>query len=240
MATKSPVSPRGKSFAFAAITVVLAAFSIQTLSSASYAAPVATETSSYTSFFQDRNPDLLGSGWNACANEITWSVDTSALSSKVSQREVARLATAFEQWSNASGLSFRYLGNHAMQYDSATHHLQAETMPASGHIAVSFLPAEASPLLASNVYGFGMPTFVMDSTNQIIGGVMVLKKEVVSKKSKTDPKALDNLYLHELGHVLGLGHVDDSSQVMYPTIFRTSRLGVGDKNGITAFSQRCQ
>lgn len=240
MARESSKSVRGRLIASVAITVGLVAFSIQTLSPATYAAPVATDSTSYTSFFQNKNPDLVGSGWNACAEEITWSVDASALSSKVSQLEVARLATAFQQWSDASGLSFKYLGNHAMKYDSATHHLHAENMPASGHIAVSFLPAEASPLLASNVYGFGMPTFVMGSTNQIIGGVMVLKKEVVSKKSKTDPKALDNLYLHELGHVLGLGHVDDASQVMYPTIFRTSRLGAGDKSGITSFSQRCQ
>lgn len=212
---------------------------VPAMTSATYAVPLAPESTSFTSFFQNRNPNLVGSGWSACTNEITWSVDTRMLSPKVAQVEVARLTLAFDKWSEASGLSFKFLGTQAMTYDSTTHHLHAETMPTSGHIAVSYLPAEASPLLAPNVYGFGMPTFVMDSTNQIIGGVMVLKREVVAKKSKSDPKALDNLYLHELGHVLGLGHVDDASQVMYPTIFKTARLGSGDRDGIAAFSQRC-
>lgn len=243
MASTSPKSTRGRSFASAVLGMTMfasLASLVPAITSATYAVPLAPDSTSFTSFFHDKNPNLVGSGWNACANDITWSVDTSTLSPKVAQVEVARLALAFEKWSDASGLSFTHLGTHAMTYDSTTHHLRAETMPTSGHIAVSFLPAEASALLASNVYGFGMPTFVMDSTNQIIGGVMVLKREVVAKKSKSDPKALDNLYLHELGHVLGLGHVDDASQVMYPTIYKTSRLGTGDKSGITAFSQRCQ
>jgi hypothetical protein len=41
-----------------------------------------------------------------------------------------------------------------------------------------------------------------------------------------------NLYLHELGHVLGLGHVDSDDELMH------SVLGGGSPNGFAAGDRR--
>jgi predicted Zn-dependent protease len=84
-----------------------------------------------------------------------------------------------------------------------------------------------------------MPSQVLPSSKQIIGGVFVIKKEIVVAKSKREPQVLDNLYLHELGHVLGLGHVEDISQVMHPTILKQTHLGAGDKAGVRKLTQAC-
>ena len=46
---------------------------------------------------------------------------------------------------------------------------------------------------------------------------------------------LESVYLHENGHVAGLGHSTDPSAVMYPS-YQTARcaLAPDDKNGIAA------
>jgi predicted Zn-dependent protease len=47
--------------------------------------------------------------------------------------------------------------------------------------------------------------------------------------------------VHELGHVLGLDHVDDPTQVMFPEArLQATRLGDGDRRGLAALWQgRC-
>jgi hypothetical protein len=40
--------------------------------------------------------------------------------------------------------------------------------------------------------------------------------------------------LHELGHVMGLGHVNDPNQVMYPTTANALEYGAGDLAGLYA------
>ena len=40
------------------------------------------------------------------------------------------------------------------------------------------------------------------------------------------------MILHELGHVMGLEHVDDPVQLMYPEIGAPDGLAAGDLNGL--------
>lgn len=199
-----------------------------------------TRSTDYISFFVGKNDNLLNSGWSGCPTSITWSIDMGSLKPKMARVELTRLTAAFEQWSDASGLNFEFMGSHTMAYNPVTHHLSAPGMASSNHIAVAIIPSENSPLLKSNVFGFGMPSLVLDSANQIVGGVLVIKEEAVTANSKKDPRVLDNLYLHELGHVIGLGHVDDQSQVMYPTVYRKTTLGGGDIKGAFALTKPCR
>ncbi|MFA7266970.1 MAG: matrixin family metalloprotease, partial [Candidatus Nanopelagicales bacterium] len=53
----------------------------------------------------------------------------------------------------------------------------------------------------------------------------------VTKRKKTRGEARQ-LYLHELGHALGLGHVKDRRQAMYPSTSASQKYGAGDRNGL--------
>ena len=49
-----------------------------------------------------------------------------------------------------------------------------------------------------------------------------------TSRTRRDPVVLE----HELGHVLGLDHIDDPSQLMYPGYVGQDGLGPGDINGL--------
>lgn len=215
--------------------------SISTIAAVPTSASQASDRSSgYTSFFEDKESNLRNSGWSSCTENITWSMDTGGLKPKAAKIELNRMTAAFQKWSNATQIKFSFIGTHAMSYDQATHHLSSPTMPLTNHIAVAVMPASSSPLLRSNVYGFGMPSQVLDSTNRIVSGILVIKEETITANIRHDPQMLDHLYLHELGHVMGLGHVNDETQIMFPTIYRQTVLGSGDLAGAFALTQPCK
>lgn len=52
-----------------------------------------------------------------------------------------------------------------------------------------------------------------------------------------DPGALRAILLHELGHVVGLAHVDQPDQIMYPLQDQQRELGAGDLAGLAALGR---
>lgn len=49
-----------------------------------------------------------------------------------------------------------------------------------------------------------------------------------------DPGSFFGIALHEIGHSIGLGHTNDTSTIMFPTITSLMTLGAGDINGAQA------
>jgi predicted Zn-dependent protease len=66
----------------------------------------------------------------------------------------------------------------------------------------------------------------------------ILREQALSGTG--NPRGAALVLLHELGHLVGLDHVEEPSQVMYPSIGDQADMGVGDRYGLAALgSARC-
>jgi hypothetical protein len=68
-------------------------------------------------------------------------------------------------------------------------------------------------------------------TIEVGGRLRYVVGQVSLDSNVRDPGATQMVLEHELGHVLGLDHTDDSSQLMYPSYHGQDGFGKGDLNG---------
>ncbi len=103
--------------------------------------------------------------------------------------------------------------------------------PVAGADAVIVFSDEAtSPqFLAGDTIGFGGGSFRQSSL-----ATWISQGFVIVENSVDDAAMMRSLLLHELGHMVGLSHVDDRNQVMYPALFSTSpqHYADGDREGL--------
>jgi hypothetical protein len=173
-------------------------------------------------FDEKRFPGAIDSGWAQCAEPVKWFADFGSLNKKQKIREQKNLAGAFQQWSKVTGLSFSYGGETTFRFNDSNNRLYSmdeETIPTRKTIFVSFVPQKESSLLNNKIYGFGGPTLVLLSKKEIVHGNIVIKTEHAKKYSGKNATMLRSLYLHELGHVLGLAHNETHKRhIMHPEV----------------------
>lgn len=91
--------------------------------------------------------------------------------------------------------------------------------------------------LADDVAGVGGPTMVtVGGIKVYVTGSVVLDRDATAKLERTrDGDAMHvALLLHELGHLVGLDHVDDAGELMYPDGIARTGYGPGDLEGLAA------
>ena len=202
-------------------------------------ASAAAVESDYTSFFTD--DALRGAGWRSCPTPVTWSVDTGRLSAAAAKREVARLSKVLGHWSRYSGIPLEFVGRQHLVYDNSSFLLRSAEELAAGsrHIYIGFYGAKEVPGLSGSVVGLARPTLVLTSEREVVGGMAVFRRGYVLREQSAEPRHLSHLYMHELGHIFGLGHAASPANVMYPTLGTMTSLGPGDQAGVRAHTQEC-
>jgi hypothetical protein len=193
--------------------------------------------SDYSSFFGD--DALSGSGWSACPEPVTWSVDMGRLSPAAAKREMARLQKALGLWSRYSGVPLEFAGHQPLVYDNTSYQLRAadNSAPRTRHIYIGFYGGKEVAGLSGNVVGLARPTSVL--AGELVSGMAVFRRGYVLRQQSEEPRHLTHLYLHELGHIFGLGHATSPTNVMYPTLGTMTDLGPGDRAGARDFAQEC-
>ena len=197
--------------------------------------------------------------WNRCES-IRWGIDTTMLRKKgVSPaKELKRWKGVFNEAAAVSGYTFDFKGTidgkaGLMSDDSlgdgGGRRIDYAAYSEHGGLDIAITNAVGKPsgkyaepwFRSGGVAGIGGfsagGNFLLDgstSSTQIGGGwvtINVATVKRVTKRKKTRGEARQ-LYLHELGHALGLGHVKDRRQAMYPSTTASQKYGAGDRNGL--------
>lgn len=192
----------------------------------------------FMSFFAD--PSLRGSGWARCPEPVTWSFDGGNLTAPAAQRETRRLRGVISQWSVASGVAFRFAGRQKMRFEPTTNQLLPLDDPVQPeHVYIAVKTSREVPQLSGKTVGLAMPSAVEVPQGRIINGMIVFSSAFVKSQATANPRSLDQLYLHELGHVMGLGHAARPDDVMYPTLTGETQLRPADIAAVQGFTLPC-
>lgn len=189
--------------------------------------------------------------WNPCQRAIAYRVNLS-LSARTSYGRKVALAdvqTAVGRITNATGMRFHYLGTTTSVPTGTSwwqHTGDAEVVIA--WVNEKYTSTKSSLLLRSGggyVAGTGgwrswqWGTALAGSapTAAIVRGYLVINaaQNASFRPGFGSGTTRGGLLLHELGHVVGLNHVQSSAQIMYPVLVPRSRAAsaTGDLNGLT-------
>jgi hypothetical protein len=233
--------------AVAGAVMVAAAFS--GLGSSAAAAPGAASSHYKLTYSEDWSGTSVLVRWAPCTriagvthnHVIRYRVNTAGHASRVGlvERAVAKLSTA-------TGLTFRDVGqtSYIPRQDSggrlAAHEQKVKArVPFVIAWAYRGTGKHHSNLLTGTEAGVGSISWASSNLSQqrILAGAVVIKRGATSmlKPGFKAGGSIGVLLLHELGHAVGLQHVKDDGQVMYPWIGSSSPGGyaAGDRAGLT-------
>lgn len=136
----------------------------------------------------------------------------------------------------AAGFRFEYAG---VADDTAP---QQETLLArlNQPVWIGWAAKGESDLLPERAVGIGCQTYALDGSGNswvASGAVMISHDHGLAPRFGRGPNA-GNALLHEVGHLLGLGHTEDQKQIMFPSlsIFTPDGYGEGDLAGLRALA----
>lgn len=144
---------------------------------------------------------------------------------------VADLSTAIVVVADATGLPLVLTGTTTLDRWAGPAGLTPAD-DAGPQVLVAWLPG-SDPFLDEDVAG---RTYTSWDGRWYRSGAVVLNADLDADRPAgfAESGGRGALYLHELGHVVGLAHVDDRGQVMYPDTSASPVLGAGDRAGFAA------
>lgn len=149
----------------------------------------------------------------------------------------ALVREAVEIMAGATGLDITVagvFGGHAPNWN-----FEAAPTLLDDPISVSWQDQAAIAELTDDVLGLG-GSRIYDGAQgpQYVAGTIALSRERYADYTEDGDhgQALATL-LHEFGHVLGLGHVNSRSELMYPRATERTSLGAGDLEGLRLLGQ---
>lgn len=172
-----------------------------------------------------------GGRWNPC-RVIRWTYNPTAQGYDA----LADVQRAFAKISGVSGLRFTYVGPTEWRYLG---NLNDPAFPsAQADIAVGWANELELPSLAGGVIGYGGGRGGYTQTPGADVKVLISRGYLVLDNGDVLPGGFDGnswgpVVLHEILHSLGLGHVADQQQLMFPMLWEgNARFGAGDITGM--------
>ena len=173
-------------------------------------------------------PDGSFRRWNPC-KPIPYVVTANG----ASQQALDLLTGALANISASTGQTFEYKGTSDLIPLAPGVSLPRDLL------VLGFATEAQVSYLAGSVAGVAGGATSPADPSRYVSGMAVFDLESYSYQHMAEGPALTQIFLHELGHALGLNHVEDSSQVMYPSNTRDKdRYQAGDRNGLIQLNLR--
>ena len=193
----------------------------------------------WVSIMAKQDARLAHAGWTTCGT-ITWSIDPESLAAGNIERELGNLRWAFTQWSEATGLQFQYVGEIATSYVTATGSLApVDGRKRDRHIYLTWMSPTQASRLGDGAMAIAAPSAIDSASGEIHSGRAIFESGFVNAASSGAPSEVKAVYLHELGHVIGLGHASLEANTMYPYVYDDTTLGAGDIAGAHTLTRLC-
>jgi hypothetical protein len=147
----------------------------------------------------------------------------------------ALLDGALREVSSATGLVFRSAGTTT----DLPHQGESGTSTVRGPVLVAWTTPAVDPELDGAVAGVGgsaAATDEMTGRRRYVTGVVALDAPQLEAMLTTPDGTgrVRSVVMHELGHLVGLAHVQDRAELMYPENVGLLDFGPGDREGLAA------
>ena len=166
--------------------------------------------------------------WNPCQRDITFMINLAALPVARRAGAVKDVGAAIAKVAAATGIRFRFAGYTSYQPTGTKWANSTTTGGEPAEIVVTWVDARhPSTLLGTNGEVAGTGGFAVRAMKDAKGWVGYSGRGFVVLSAKVDASlrpgfgagvTRGELLLHEMGHVMGLGHSSLTSQIMYPVL----------------------
>lgn len=145
---------------------------------------------------------------------------------------------SLERVSELSGFDLRYTGPSTERPAARDARLQREGYESRPPVQVAWSDAEETPALEGDVVGLGGSVSVrggdLPREVYVTGRVVLDAPDLAEVLDDHGEEAVRAVVMHELGHLLGLGHVGDPDELMAPANTGQTDFGAGDREGLAA------
>ncbi|MFI7588648.1 hypothetical protein ACIB24_16375 [Spongisporangium articulatum] len=182
--------------------------------------------------------------WNACQKTITYAVNLAGVKSGAKADTLRMVRKGFAKLAAINGISYTYKGT--TSFVPTKENLAAS--PAEIVVAV-VNKGRTDFSFAKDTLGVGGVLWNSWTTSSGGTGVAAVRGYAILnasslpglKKGFGEGTTQGNLLLHELGHVMGLEHVQTTKNLMDPelTKYAPNAYGPGDKAGLVALADGC-